>query len=1045
MSLSQIGLLYNPQLQSAEITEKLFVIRQKQFEFLLNKILQEKKDSIPQHYLIIAQRGMGKTTLLKRMEVELHKEQYRQQFIPLLYREEQYNVKDLAEFWLNTLDALADSLQSENYPSGILAEIDNTIRSLSNKTPKVISEEAYKYLIKTCHGLSRRPVMLIDNINLVFSRLENNKNKQEQWELRKLLSENEAPIVVSAGVTVTTEVAEYGMPFYDFFQIQYLRKLNYEEFISLLKNLALVTNSDKDVFVSIQESNSRKKALLELTGGSPRLTVMLFEQITRGFSTNINDDLEILADSITPLYKAKFEELPPQQQIVIDAIALNWDAISLRKLSAATRMKNNQLSPLLKRLINDGWIETTPAYKAKGNAYYISERFFNIYYLIRNSSRRHKDKIYCLSKFLECFYGKDVLERISDDLLKQDICSKEQMRLHLAVSMIKALKISKRKKIKEKTFETFLKDDKLRKEFDFPEKYLLLRKGESLLNEQNYNEAINYFDKVIASNQENTQAWYLKGNSLLKLEKHEEALECLNKLIEIQPKGIYTYIAKGNLLFNLKRFDEAITCFDNALKINPKNELALGKKGEIFAELEQYEKAISCFDIMLKNRPKHSLAWLAKGEMLNKLEKYDNALDCIDKALKLNPDYKPAYHYKARVLTALERNEEAIYYFDKCIEFNPEDDHFKFLKSSCLLSLGRYDESLDYLNQAIKLNPEIDYYWSCKGMTLNILQRSTESLDCFDHAIKLNPENDSFWGNKGFVLTCMEHYGEAISCFKEAIRLNPENENAWRDNGICLYNMEQYQEAIDSLDKSINLNSSNTTAWFYKAGCLLGLERYKEAIIYYDEVIKQDPEDKTALCNKGYALAEAGNYKEATLAYETSLLIDKDQLSPKLSLLFLYRDKLDKMNRAIELFNSINEKNIHEEENKILIMLYYLHSTLFALYNQNKGIAKDSLLQAFDILEKKDKVSLIANHHSWVKFGSIIIKLNYGSWLLTILEEKGYDTILSPYYTAVKALDIMKQDSKKGNVDAEIYLKNRAIEISDPARLIIEKMKRYMD
>ena len=34
INLSQTGLLYNPQLQNADTVEKLFVIRQKQFELL---------------------------------------------------------------------------------------------------------------------------------------------------------------------------------------------------------------------------------------------------------------------------------------------------------------------------------------------------------------------------------------------------------------------------------------------------------------------------------------------------------------------------------------------------------------------------------------------------------------------------------------------------------------------------------------------------------------------------------------------------------------------------------------------------------------------------------------------------------------------------------------------------------------------------------------------------------------------------------------------------------------------------------------------------
>ena len=409
ISLSQIG-LYNPQRQSAEVTEKLFVVRQKQFELLLSKIVQEKENSIPQHYLIIGQRGMGKTTMLKRMEVEFHKPQYREKFIPVLFPEEQYNVKDLAEFWLNCLDALADSLECENKNEhhANISDIDNIIRELSKKSSEIISEEAYKHFMNICHKLNRRPLLLIDNIGLVFSRLDsNNKSKPEQWALRKLLSENGAPIIVSAGVTVTSDVIKYDLPFYDFFQIQYLKKLSFEEFTELLENLAKCTQANGDITPLMRKEEPRLRTLYQFTGGNPRTAVMLFKLLVKGFSADINNDLDALVDEVTPLYKAKFEELPQQQQIVIDAIAMNWHPIPLKELSAATHFENNQLSPQLKRLYEDGWIVTTPAHRAKGSAYSISERFFNTWLLIRRSNRRQKKGVHSLSEFLECLYGKE--------------------------------------------------------------------------------------------------------------------------------------------------------------------------------------------------------------------------------------------------------------------------------------------------------------------------------------------------------------------------------------------------------------------------------------------------------------------------------------------------------------------------------------------------------------------------------------------------------------------------------------------------------------
>jgi len=923
---SQTRLLYNPQLQSGAMIEKWFIVRKEQFGLLLNTILKEKENSIPQHHLIIGQRGMGKTTMLKRMEIELHKEQYRNRFIPVLYREEQYNVKDLAEFWFNTLDALADSLQAENYPNEMVDTIDKTIQELVRKKTETASTEAYQFLRDTCRELHRRPVLLIDNIDIVFSGLTGGaKNKQEQWALRKLLSENNAPIIIGGGITTIDDVVKYDMPFYDFFKIQYLRKLNYEEFMKLLNNLAIINNSNENVFAAIQQNTSRQKALLELTGGSPRITVILFDQIAKGFSTDINDDLNVLADAITPIYKAKFEELPPQQRIILDAIALNWDAISMRKLTIATRMKNNQLSPQLKRLVDEGWIETIPAYKDKGNAYFISERFFNIYYLIRNSSRRHKDKIYCLSKFLECFYGKEELERISDALLEQEICTPEQMRLHLAVGRIKALEPSKRKKIKEKTNEVFLSNEELRKEFNISESYL-------------------HAQEVQQQQPEKTS------------------------ITDIS----FEWIRKGLAFNNIHKYEKAIVCYDKALELNPANESA----------------------------------WLWKGNACVRLLRYKDAVTCFNKTLELNPEDENAWIWKGNTLIQLQRHEEAIACYDKVLDLNPENE----------------------------------FAWLWKGNALTDLQRYEEAIACYDKALELNPANESAWLWKGNAWVQLLRYEEAIAFYDKVLELNPANESAWLWKGHALADLQRYEEAIACYDKVLKINLEDEFAWLWKGNALADLQRYEEAIACYDKVLKINPASEFAWLCKGHALIEMREYERAAVAYEQFLSVNAQSLFGKFSLIFLYRDKLYKAEKARELFNSIDKQEVNRSE--ILLCRYFLNKASFELYDQNKGLAKESVFRAFEVLEKENRLATMANEPWWVKFGSAVMDSGNGAWLLDVLEEKGYDVVLSPYHTAIRALEIAQQE---GVDKADIYLNNRAIEIGEPARLIMEKIRKYMD
>ena len=404
ITLAQIG-LYNPQRLTDSQVEALFIVRKKQFRLLMDCLAEEKEGSIPQHHLIIAQRGMGKTTLLKRLEVELRKDAYRDKFVPLLFPEEQYNVKNIAEFWLNCIDVLADTMDIEKNTS-LSGKIDEKIQELTTtRDVEVLSKEAYDYLMDVSVELGRRPVLLIDNMTILFDRLKS----KEQHLLRSLLMKNGAPVIIGGSVAYIEETTDYGAPFYDAFRMHYLKKLEVEEIIEILTNLAGKID-EKSIIPQIDKNKARIKALHLLTGGNPRTAVMLFRLILKGFSKDIGDDLDALLDEATPIYKARFEELPEQMQVIVDSIALNWDPITLEKLREVTRYENGQLSPQLKRLLDMGWIEKPKGRQGKGGAYEMSERFFNIWFLMRRSSRRHKKGVYCLSRFLEAFYGDEINE-----------------------------------------------------------------------------------------------------------------------------------------------------------------------------------------------------------------------------------------------------------------------------------------------------------------------------------------------------------------------------------------------------------------------------------------------------------------------------------------------------------------------------------------------------------------------------------------------------------------------------------------------------------
>ena len=104
----------------------------------------------------------------------------------------------------------------------------------------------------------------------------------------------------------------------------------------------------------------------------------------------------------------------------------------------------------------------------------------------------------------------------------------------------------------------------------------LLEIGESLYVE--VTEAIDYYNKVLALDPNNTGALYDKGLALDVLGLHRDAIPYYDKLLSVEPDNINALINKGSALADLGRYSEAIEYFDKVLVLDPSNVLAAENK-----------------------------------------------------------------------------------------------------------------------------------------------------------------------------------------------------------------------------------------------------------------------------------------------------------------------------------------------------------------------------------------------------------------------------------------------------------------------------------
>lgn len=88
----------------------------------------------------------------------------------------------------------------------------------------------------------------------------------------------------------------------------------------------------------------------------------------------------------------------------------------------------------------------------------------------------------------------------------------------------------------------------------------------------------------------------VEGQSLLNGNEPEKALAYFNQALALAPKSAETLIKKAGALEKLNRLEEAIACYDNAIEADGSMTIAYLHKGGLFNRMSRYEEALQCYE-----------------------------------------------------------------------------------------------------------------------------------------------------------------------------------------------------------------------------------------------------------------------------------------------------------------------------------------------------------------------------------------------------------------------------------------------------------------
>jgi Flp pilus assembly protein TadD len=906
--------LYNPGRMNDYTIKTAFTARVDLLNRLIAELSAENSKSRAQHHLVVGKRGMGKSMLLARIAAEIRTNDHlSRRFVPLVFAEEQYSVDRLSKFWLNCLDALADTSEriGDDETGKRIDEIVRTLQSHNSGGNEIIdpaTDAELKAFLDVAEKLGKRPVLLVDNLQLVFGRIES----IEQHALRELLMRPGSPILIGASPSTPPEVVDYKAAFYDYFKIHYLKPLSVDEMRAFIVKLA--ENSGRgDIRDKVIESPGRIKSLRELTGGAPRTAATLFHIYAEDFSTGVFADLENLLDRVTPFYKSVIEELSDQQQVVVSAIAELWAPITARELAESTRLPIAGVSAQLDRLEKSGFLEKVEIFGQKSVGFQIAERFFNIWFLMRNASRRRRREVEFLVRFIESFYEAEDRQRLANHLMCESEFSPDRYLLSQALAQT----------------------------LDPPDGEDLRRHAELDALRKQAEDARRQMESVIDFSK-------LEPATLEFAELREKLAALVPPDADIDPNDFADKVMGSRRMFIHQEREKLAS---NTKKLS---------KRDIDTILWSIDKEKTIFETIYG---KEATEWFRDRLISGKMRSYGDVSDWNRAFLKA-PSQKSIQLMISSVIPYIgsKLSKDVHTKIIECIE--PKSEDFELWREwgdTLYNHLGWFEYAVSVLRKAISLNSGDAVSWRYLGRILHM------------H---------------------LHNFSEAEEAYRKSIEID-DNSGCWIDLGTLLCNqLNRLEEAENAIKKAIELCPDNSLYWN-----VLGN-------LYCDHL---------------------GRYSEALTAFQKAIELDSSHNYVIHNIVFLQRDYMGDMTAARYIYKNINNNNAF-----CFIDSKLLNEALFEAYNSNWGLCAQSLRTAIYGIGDQFPVSTVDD---WFRASAVLLHLNYGDDLLSLLRDIGVDIKLRPWYEALSAL--IRGDRR--------YLQNIPVELRKTSEYYYDQIEKRLN
>jgi len=385
---------FSPNRTDPEVLDEIHVERHGLLQDALRRTRASLLGKKRKHQLFVGARGSGKTHLLSLLVHRLGADKKIVKTSRIAWLNEDETSLSYAELLVRVYRALIN-----RYPDEFAAD---TLEEAFQLDAKGAAQYLESSLVEQFG--KRKLLVLVENFDGLLSSLD--EAGQREW--RAFLQDSAVMVVVATAQRLTEGMKE-DKTFYGFFTVEHMKPFDVDEASLLLQRLAkLKEDHELEEYIRSRRGQARVRALHYLSGGNPRLFIVLSEFITKDSFENLVGPFEEMVDvRLTPYYQERLRWLSAQQRRLVEVLCQNQAPMTVAELAKKVFTKENTVSGQLKKLREMGYVESTK--NGRESFYELKEPLMRLSMQVKET--RDGQPLKLLIDFLKIWFEQEELEK----------------------------------------------------------------------------------------------------------------------------------------------------------------------------------------------------------------------------------------------------------------------------------------------------------------------------------------------------------------------------------------------------------------------------------------------------------------------------------------------------------------------------------------------------------------------------------------------------------------------------------------------------------